>query len=158
MFHSLKLTANKGKQILKQGITKDENETPNCIPASAHSYELLSPALFTSWAFSVLICESGTVKWGLLLPGHCESQDAPPTLDPDLLHSGGAPACSVGRRGQAGFAEPSGHQLGSVTAHFPWLPVPWWRSPWGAGLDPEGAKALRGRETTNFTRWEFKRK
>lgn len=85
-----------------------------------------------------------------------KGQDIPSTLDPDL-HSGGVPVCSAEREGQAGF-EPSRHQLGSEGHTFPGFLFP------GGDLlgvwaqTQKGAKALRGRETATFTRWEFKRK
>lgn len=121
-----------------------------CITASAHLYELLSPALFS---FSPLSCEYGTIKGRVMLLGSHESQDAPSTLGPDLSHSGGAPARFVEKEQQAGLAEPSGHQLGSETAILSLASCFLVEIPFKGGRRPQkGAKVLRNRETITFTR------
>lgn len=152
MFHSLKLTANKGKQILKQGIVKGENEAPNCIPASARSYELSSPTLFTSWAFSLLICESGTLKWTLLRLATVKVRMPHPPLTLICLIQVERQPVRWEGNGKLGLLSHQGTSWARGRRTFPGFLC--------AGGDPlevwartqNGAKALRGRETTNFTR------
>lgn len=95
----------------------------------------------------------GPSRGRFLLLGCHESQGAPSTVGLDLQHSGGAPAHSAGREWQTGFAKPLGHQLGSRAATLFLASCSLEEILLKGRLRPQnGAKALRSRETTTFTR------
>lgn len=91
--------------------------------------------------FQPLTCESG-----LLLLGHHERSG-------HSIHPW--PWSAIVRRGASlfgnlGLLNHQGTSWTQGTPYFPWLPVPWRRSPGGVGSDPEGGKGAQRQGDSNI--------
>lgn len=77
-------------------------------------------------------------------------QDTPSTLDPDLHIQAGHQLVQQRGNGKLGLLNHQGTSWAQGRPYFPWLPVPWRRSPGGVGSDSEGGKGAQRQGDSNI--------